>query len=608
MNVNEPNSVVNPETEVFQPEISELSTEESADRVSEKKFASRQEVVNRLKELIDRPVAEVKDEVEVLRSIFYRMWKQEVDEQKKIHLDNGGEEESFQPAIDSLEEELKQMLIAFRDKKAAIVKEVQEEKENNLKIKYQIIEELRLLTEEAEDVAKRYNEFQQLQTRWKEITNLPQTNMNELWKNYQLQVERFYDLLKINKELREYDFKKNLELKLSLCEAAEKLTAEADVVSAFHNLQKLHDEWREIGPVAKELREEIWGRFKDISSQINKRHQQHFESLRAEESKNEEEKTRLCVQAESIDFETLTTSLQWKEKTEAILQLQQEWKKLGFASRKVNTQLFERFRSACDLFFNRKYAFFRTQKDELSVNLKRKEELCAIAESLKDSTAWKETADKLVELQKEWKSIGSVPRKHSDELWKRFVTACDTFFNTRKQALNSSRDSERGNMSAKKAVIRKIKALEETIPQAECIAQLKELIAEYNAIGHVPFKEKDKIYNDFHEAVDAHYKRLNIKAATTRINNFKNNFKSKIEGTDNRKEAILRERWSLLKTHDALKADLQTYENNIGFLTFSSKGANKFQQELEKKIQKLRDEMDEIVKKIAIIDESIENE
>ncbi len=604
MDVFDPNQVVEP----VESDNSAVKADnnDSSEAIYDFGFlTSRRAVIDKLKELINAPVSDIKGQIDVLKSIYYKLRKQETDDLKAKFVEEGNSPEEFKMENDELESELKELLNQAREKKAEYNRLQEEEKENNLKRKGEILEQIKQLCESPDDVSRHYSEFQELQTKWKEITNLPQAGVSELWKNYQHAVEHFYDLLKINKELREYDFKKNYELKIALCEAAEKLSEETDVISSFHSLQKFHNEWREIGPVSREFRESLWQRFKDASTVINKKHQLHFESLRGKEQENEAAKVALCEKMEALDVAGLNSYQKWDEKAKEVIELQEEWKKIGFASKKTNNQLFERFRKACDAFFNAKYAYIKSMKEELLANLEQKKALCDQAEALKESTEWKETSDKLIELQKEWKKIGAVPKKHSDAVWKRFVSACDYFFEQKKSNSNSTRDIERNNLSLKRAIIEKVKAIDESLDQSDIIDTIKGLVAEFNAVGHVPFKEKDKIYKEFHDLVDSFYKKFSIKSNDRKVSAFKSNVSRMAQG-DRSESAILRERRGLMKQYETLKQDLQTYENNMGFLSFSSKGSNKLQNEMEKKIQKLKDEMELLAQKINIIDETLD--
>lgn len=564
---------------------------------------TKDEILNRLQTLVDAPVETVRGEVESLKQAYYKIRRNEVDELKKAFIEQGGDEKDFLAPEDTKENYLKELLSSYKEKKAAYLAEEEKIKAENYAVKLQLIEQLKMLCESQDDFNKLYNEFKDIQQKWKEIKLVPEEHANELWKEYQTYSEAFYDLIKINNQFRDYDFKKNLELKTALCEAVEKLQDEKDIISAFHQLQKLHQQWREIGPVAKDLREELWSRFKAASTVINKRHQQHFENLKAKEQENLEAKTAICEQIEGIDYTALKTFKDWDEKNNEVLALQQKWRTIGFTPKKHNTKIFERFRAACDVFFTKKTEFYKAIKAEMEKNLEKKRALCEKAEALKDSTDWKGTTEKLIALQKEWKTIGQVTRRHSDSIWKRFITACDYFFDNKNKNVSSQKSEEQANLEAKKALIEKVKTMDESLETEEAISTLKEWIAEWNEIGHVPFKEKDKVYKAFHEAVDAQFDRLKVDQRDRRMKSYRNNV-SEMAGKG--KGKLYSERDRLMRTYERMKNDLQTYENNIGFLSISSKGGSGLVKEMERKIEKLKAEMELTVKKIEAIDENLE--
>lgn len=564
---------------------------------------TKDEILNRLQTLVDAPVETVRGEVESLKQAYYKIRRNEVDELKKAFIEQGGDEKDFSAPEDTKENYLKELLSSYKEKKAAYLAEEEKIKAENYAVKLQLIEQLKMLCESQDDFNKLYNEFKDIQQKWKEIKLVPEEHANELWKEYQTYSETFYDLIKINNQFRDYDFKKNLELKTALCEAVEKLQDEKDIISAFHQLQKLHQQWREIGPVAKDLREELWSRFKAASTVINKRHQQHFENLKAKEQENLEAKTAICEQIEGIDYAALKTFKDWDEKNNEVLALQQKWRTIGFTPKKHNTKIFERFRAACDVFFTKKTEFYKAIKAEMEKNLEKKRALCEKAEALKDSTDWKGATEKLIALQKEWKTIGQVTRRHSDSIWKRFITACDYFFDNKNKNVSSQKSEEQANLEAKKALIEKVKTMDESLETEEAISTLKEWIAEWNEIGHVPFKEKDKVYKAFHEAVDAQFDRLKVDQRDRRMKSYRNNV-SEMAGKG--KGKLYSERDRLMRTYERMKNDLQTYENNIGFLSISSKGGSGLVKEMERKIEKLKAEMELTVKKIEAIDENLE--
>ena len=565
---------------------------------------SKEEILEKLTGLVGAAADATRNEVEALKQAYYKIHRSEVDELKKAFLTAGGEEKDFVAPEDETESKIKELLNVYKEKRAAILAEEERVKAANYALKLQLIDQLKALTESQEDFNKLYNDFKDIQQRWKEVKAVPQEHVSELWKNYQIYSEKFYDIIKINNQFRDYDFKKNLEMKTALCETVEKLQTEPDVISAFHQLQKLHQQWREIGPVAKELREDLWSRFKAASTIINKRHQEHFEGLKAKEQENLEAKTAICEQIENIDFPALKSFKDWEEKNKEVIALQDKWKTIGFAPKKSNVKIFERFRAACDVYFNRKSEFYKNIKDEMEKNLALKKALCEKAEALKDSTDWKSTTEKMIALQKEWKTIGSVARKHSDAVWKRFITACDYFFEQKNKNVSSQKSVEQTNLAAKKALIEKINTIDEA-DHDEALAALKGYMTEWNTIGHVPFKEKDKIYKEYHEAVDKQFDRLKVDQNDRKMQTFRNSLSDMSNG-ERGKGKLYGEREKLMRMYERMKNELQTYENNIGFLSISSKGGGGLLKEMERKIDKLKDEMALIIKKIDAIDENLE--
>ena len=567
---------------------------------------SREQIIERIKALLEMPVEEVKDEIDALKQLYYKQRKNEIEEaHRKYDEKTDGEKGEFQIPFDSLEDTLKGLLNVFKEKKAAYIEAIEKEKEENLARKHAILDEIKGYLQDPDNIGKYYNDFKERQQAFKEIVNVPASAVSELWKNFQTYSENFYDLLKIHKELRDYDFKKNLEQKISLCEQAEALAENTDILDAFKTLQSLHEEWRGIGPVAKEMREEIWNRFKEASTVINKRHQQYFETIKATEQANEQSKIALCEEIEAIDLSSLQSFSAWDEMTNKVLDMQERWKAVGFASRKVNAQLFERFRKSCDLFFSRKADYYKSVKDTMSVNLEKKRALCEQAEALKESTDWRAVSDKLTQLQKEWRTIGAVPRKYSDTVWKRFTEACDYFFERKKQEFASKRSEEQDNLSAKQAVIEKLNAIDETLDKNEGLVQVRALMAEWAAIGHVPFKEKDKLRKQYQTALDSHFKRWNMKETRNRLDAFSNTVEE-LASSDQAQNKLYRERERLMRAYEGLKNNLQTYQNNMGFLNVSSKSGNKMIEDLERKIEKLKDDMQLIAQKIGLIDEKLQ--
>ncbi len=563
-----------------------------------KTYKDKKEVIARIKEISHSDEAPNKSEVDFLKTIFYKMHFAEREADMKAYLEGGGDPAQYKVLPDEDEEVFKAEMGVIKEKRAKIYIEQEREKQENLKKKLDIIEKIKAMITSPEEANKSYQDFKKLQQEWKEIKLVPAEKANELWRNYQLYVEQYYDLLKLNSEAREYDFKKNLEIKTRICEAAEKLGEESDVISAFHQLQKLHQEFRETGPVAKELREGIWSRFKAASTVVNKRHQQHFEALRAKEEENLEKKTALCEKLEEVLKEEIKTSGDWEKKTAEIIALQAEWKTIGFAPQKMNVKIFERFRAACDDFFNRKAEYFKELKQKFADNAEKKKALIEQAQALQDSTDWKATGDKLIAIQKEWKTIGTVPKKLGDKLWSDFQTACNHFFEARNNATAGVRNEERGNLEKKREIIEQLKKLADEAGD-DIHDKVKELTEQYNSIGHVPLRDKDKLYKEYHGILDKLYKELNVTTARRRLDNFKNNLKSVAEkGAD----ALDNERSRLTRRYEALKQEVQTYENNIGFLSASSKKGNSLIDEMNRKVEKLKDDMNLVREKIKAID------
>ena len=576
----------------------EQSVEQNVVETERKQYQTKKEVLERVQEIAHSDEAPQKDEVDYLKTVFYKMHLAEREAEFKEYTDGGGDPEQYQPKPSPEEEAFKAEMGIIKEKRQKLFKEQEQEKQENLQKKLDIIEKIKAMVTSPEEANKSYKDFKALQDEWKEIKNVPAERANELWRNYQLYVEQFYDLLKLNSEAREYDFKKNLELKKKLCEAAEKLADEPDAISAFHQLQKLHQEYRETGPVNKELREEIWQRFKAASTVINKRHQQHFEAVRAKEEENLERKTKLCEQVEAIAAEENKGTSDWERHTKQIIDIQAEWKTIGFAPQKMNVKIFERFRSACDDFFSRKAQFFRGLKDTFKENADKKRALIEKAKALQDSTDWKSTGDKLIGLQKEWKTIGTVPKKLGDQLWEEFLGACNKFFEARNAAGGDTRGEEYKNLEKKRDIISQLKAAAEEAGE-NLQERVQKLVEEYQSIGHVPFKEKDKLYEEYHAVLDKLYKDLNISVAKRRLSKFKDNLRQVAERGDN---ALDNERARLMRQYEQLKSEVQTYENNLGFLNAASKKGNSLIDEMNRKVQKLKDEVQLVREKIKAID------
>jgi len=565
--------------------------------------STKPELIEALKVLIDKEVDVAKDEVEIVKQLFYKKTKLEIEDQKKQYIEAGGLEEEFISAKDELEEAFKSLLNQFRGKKASYMAQLEMEKESNLLQKRHLLEQMKLLVESSDDVSTHINEFRALQQKWKTIGPVPQTASTDLWKQFNLFQESFWDLIKINNELREYDFKKNLESKTLLCEAAEKLSEDQDILSAFQQLQKLHDEWHELGPVAREIREQIWNRFKEASTAINKKHQTYYDIIRKQEEENYELKIALIEKIETFDFSTLNSYRSWDEATKSYLAWQDEWRKIGFAPRKINQKIYDRYRKACDKFFLAKGEFFRETKNVLNQNSDKKKELCEKAEALKDSVEWKETTDKLIQLQKEWKTVGPVAKKYSDELWKRFIAACDFFFEQKNKNTSGEKNAETENLVKKKELILKVNALEKTENPSDAQTALRALMSEWNLIGHVPFKEKDKIYKEYREAVDKQFETLNMESSNKRMDSFRTNLKDTSGKNENK---LFRDREKLMHAFEHLKSEIATYENNIGFFTSSSKNGGGLIKEMQRKIDTLKEESKEIEQKIKLIEDTIQ--
>ena len=592
--------------EVAEPVAAETPAEENTtDKpVETAQKLTKDEVLAKLKEIAANVETALKADIDSLKQAFYKLHNAEQEAARKQFIENGGSAEDFIPTPDTAEEEFKNVMSVIKEKRSELAAEQEKQREMNLQVKLSIIEELKDLVESPDDPNKNYAEFKKLQQQWNEITLVPPAKVNELWKNYQLYVEKFYDLLKLNNEFREYDFKKNLEIKQRLCEAAEKLADEPDVVSAFHQWQKLNEEFRDTGPVAKEQRDEIWARFKAATTAIHRRHQQHFEALKEKERNNLDQKTVICEIVEAIDCNELTTPSQWEEKAQEVIALQAKWKTIGYAPQKMNVQIYERFHKACDEFFHKRSEFFKSMKENMNANLEKKRALCEKAEALKDSTDWKATADALTKLQKEWKTIGPVNKRHSNEVWKRFITACDYFFEQRNKAQSSQRSQEQENLEKKKTIIDQLNAIDENADSEEVAQQVRDLMKQWNSIGHVPIKDKDKIYKRYRNIVDKLFEQFNISASNRKLSNFKASVSSMQESGSQ----LYREREKLVRIYENMKSELQTYENNLGFLNASSKKGSSLLLELNRKVDKLKADIELAKEKIKVLDESINNE
>ena len=563
-----------------------------------KNYKSKAEIIERLKEIVGNDENPTKEELDHLKTSFYKLHIAEREAQQKAYLEAGGDPDKYILVPDEAEDVFKAEMGVIKERRAKLFLQQEAEKQENLEKKLNIIERIKNMASSPEEANKNYNEFKELQQQWKDIKNVPADKANELWRNYQLYVEQYYDQLNLNREAREYDFKKNLGIKNHLCEAAEKLAEEPDVISAFHQLQELHQQFREVGPVAKELRDEVWTRFKAASTVINKRHQQHFDELRAKEEDNLVKKTALCEKVEDIVKDEHKGANEWEKLTKEIIDIQAEWKKIGFAPQKMNVKIFERFRAACDDFFSKKAAFFKEMKQRYNENIAKKQSLIEKAEALMESTDWKVTTDKMIALQKEWKTIGAVPKKAGDELWSKFLEACNKFFEARNAANAGTRNEERTNLDKKKAIISQLKELVEGSVD-DLQEKVKELVDEYAKIGHVPYKEKDKLYKQYHEVLDKLYDDLHVTTAKRKLDNFKSNLKNVVKRGE---DALDNERGRLMRRYEGLKQEINTYENNLGFLNASSKKGNSLIDEMNRKVQRLKDDMELIKQKIKTID------
>ncbi len=613
------------EDPVAEPEVNEtvleaeIETVETVAEVTEPETAKpvvvdyslldKSELIEVLKALLNQDLNEVRDEVEKLKQAFYKKQKAALEEAKRKQQEADEDEDSpteTEPIVvkDERDDEFRALMNDFKTKRAALTQKEEAQKEDNLLQKQHVLEQMKKLVESNDDVSSHINEFRDLQKKWKSIGQVPAPNVNDLWKQYSALQESFWDLVKINNEMREYDFKKNLEAKTLLCEAAEKLAEDDDVINAFKVLQKLHDDWRETGPVSREYREDIWERFKDASAAVNKKHQGHFDEVRKLEEDNLVAKTALCEKIEQLDYSTINTYKGWDDATQQIMQWQEEWRTIGFAPRKMNHRIFERYRAACDAFFNAKSSFYKDSKKSLNENLEKKKALCEKAEALKDSQDWKEASEEMIKLQKEWKTVGPVIKKYSDEIWKRFITACDYFFEQKKKNTTDQRGVEQENLQKKKALIEKISGLaqpEITDPQ-EVLTTLRQYIAEWGEIGFVPFRDKDKIYKEYRETVDKMFEMLNVDTNQRRLDTFKSNLKDMSTKGENK---LYREREKLVRAYEHLKSEIATYENNIGFLTAKNKKGSSLITEMVRKIDALKEEADLIEKKIGMIEENL---
>ncbi|MBR6032311.1 MAG: DUF349 domain-containing protein [Bacteroidaceae bacterium] len=595
-------AVAEPEVETTDVnEETDVQTPEAEQEVVQQTFRTKEEVVARVQEIAQSDEVGDRTELNLLKQLFYKFHNAEVQEAFRAFVEAGGEEDKFTPEIDPAEPAFREAMQTIRERRAALMEAQEQQKQDNLKRKLEILDRIQQLASTPEEANQNFDEFKALQAEWKDIKAVPAERATELWKNYQLYVEQFYDLLKLGHELRDYDFKKNLEIKMRLIEQAEALAENPDVLQAFNQLQALHQEWKETGPVAKEIREDVWAKFKEASTVINKKHQAHFEAIKAREEENLTKKTALCEQLEALETEGLKTFADWDAVTQKIKELQAEWKTIGFAPQKMNTAIFERFRQGCDAFFEKKTAFFHDLKEELNANLTKKKALVEKAESLMDSTDWRSTGDILINLQKQWKEIGTVPRKYSEDLWKRFTAACDHFFEARQAATADTRNEEKANKEQKLGIIAQLKELAEAEGD-NIIAQVKELQQKWNEVGHVPFRDKEALYKEYRALCDKIYDAYGVSQAKRRLNNFRQNLQQRVESAGG---SLAGERERMQRAYERMVAEIKTYENNIGFLNAGSKKGNSLVEAMNKKVEKLRDELNLLAQKIKAVDEQM---
>jgi DNA repair exonuclease SbcCD ATPase subunit len=587
--------------EKTQGEDKESLQEEKTDNIDPAMtvYTSRQDILARVTEIARGKDNPEKAEVDHLKTSFYKLLNVDREAKMKAYIDGGGDPDHYSVLPDDTEEAFKAEMQIIKEKRSQIYQRLETEKEENLKKKEEIIEKIKSMATSPEAANKSYQEFKALQQEWKEIRAVPPEKANELWRNYQLYVEQFYDLLNLNREAREYDFKKNLELKTKLCEEAEKLAEMPDVISAFHQLQELHQEYRETGPVSKDLREKVWARFKAASTVINKKHQEHFEQIRTQEKENLEKKTALCEKVETIADEENKGAGDWEKHTKEIIAIQTEWRKIGFAPQKMNVKIFQRFRVACDKFFDGKAEFFKNLKSVFAENIEKKKVLVEKAKSLTDSTDWHSTTDKLIALQKEWKTIGMVPKKEGDKLWEDFLSACNHFFEARNAANAGTHKEEHENLDKKNEIIGKLQDLLKN-PGDNVQDEVQKLVSEYNNIGHVPYKDKDKIYKVYHDVLDQIYTNLHVSVTRHRLENFRSNLKNVAERGES---ALDNERGRLMHRYESLKQEINTYENNLGFLNAASKKGNTLIEEMNRKVQRQKDNLELVRQQIKAIDQ-----
>lgn len=581
-------------------DIAEAADEASAEKTEGRRFheMSKEELLETMRGILAENRMEAHKEVTAIKQAFFNIKTKENLDELNAYIDAGNDPSAFSASVDESENEFKTLYADFKEKRAAFIAADEARRKENLDKKNEILDKMTAITEDIDTINVRFPEFQQLQADFKAIRDIPATAETETWKRFQTVVEQFYDHLKMNKELRDLDFKKNLEAKKALIEEARALSTMSDPIAAFRALQGLHEKWRDLGPVAKELRESLWEEFREVSAVVNRRHQEYFEQRKASELANEQAKTAICEEIEGIDISAINSFNEWNAQTDRIIALQKKWRECGFASRKVNNALYARFREACDKFFNAKTEYYKKTKDSIQENLEKKTALCEKAEALAAGDDIKKATAEVVRLQAEWKTIGSVPRKQSDALWARFQTACNSVFDARKKVDSERRHEENANLEAKKEVIEALKALPKDGDRREVIGKVKELQAKWQEIGFVPFRVKEKIYLEYRAICDELYKAYGDRERRTNMANFQNRLNDMRDDS----QKMNRERANYVRALDAKKAELKTIENNMGFFNIKSSAGNSMVKEMERKIARLKEEMSQIEEKIALID------
>lgn len=581
--------------------VPEAESFESAEDSKNFHSLSREDLLAELRKIVDSNSAESHKEVTAIKQAYYSVRNREVESELAAFIEAGNPADAFVSTPDSVEAEFKELLNLFKERRMAFLEAIEMMRKENLEKKNEVLARMQSIVDDIDTVNLNFQKFQQLQQEFKNIKEVPESAETEVWKKYQSIVEQFYDLLKMNKELRDLDFKKNLELKNGIIAEAKALQEEPDVLTAFRKLQDLHLRWREIGPVAKDLRESIWDEFKALSTEVRKRHQEYFEEKKAREQRNEDEKTKLCEEIEQIDIESIKGVGEWEKTTKTIMDLQAKWKTLGYATRKANNTLFARFRKKCDEFFGAKAEFYKKMRENFSENLRQKTELCEKAESLKETvTDLKKGVEEALKLQADWKKIGPVARKHSDAIWQRFSAAINYFFDERKKQASATRKEENANLEVKRQIVEDLKAISPDTDRESAVAKVKELQAKWQQTGFVPYKHKEKLQEEYRLVVKNLYDTFDIRGVKARMNRFE----SQIDELKGNEGKLNRERDRLIRAYEQKKGELKTYENNLGFFNIKSSAGNSMLQEMERRIASIKQELAEIEKKIAILDEA----